>query len=300
MGALGLGEGLLVLVAIMASLVALAACYVFVKRLFRPIEMIKTGAVRIGNGDLNYRLPKTRTHQFNDLVMAINKMAGDLGELLEAKRQLLLAISHELRSPLTRARVSLEFVEESEVKADLKADIADMERLVTDLLESERLGDGHQTLRLEPVPLVEFLDLVLGEQFPDPQKQLHVAVPNEEFEASIDPVRIRLLIKNLVQNALRYAEYQVSVSLEILETGWQLDVADDGPGIPLDELDRLTEPFYRVDPSRQRRTGGIGLGLHLCRLIAEAHGGHLAIHSQPGRGTRVRLQMPAPPPSTSK
>ncbi len=134
----------------MLSLLVLAACYFAVRWLVEPVALDQGGCRAHWPGGPQYRIPTTRRDDLGDLARDINHMADDVGEMLEAKRQLLLAISHELRSPLTRAKVALEFLEDDTVKANLLQDFKEMERLIADLLESERLNTRHSKLQLAP------------------------------------------------------------------------------------------------------------------------------------------------------
>jgi signal transduction histidine kinase len=277
------------------SIVVLAACYFAVRWLVRPVEWIKEGTARIGTGDLDYRIPITRKDDLGELAAGINRMADDVGEMLEAKRQLLLAISHELRSPLTRAKVALEFLEDESVKANLMHDIKEMERLIADLLESERLNTRHSKLQLAPVDLGDLVAGVVRSEFAGLEGRIVLSLPSSPVVLQGDATRLRLLVKNLVENALRYTPADgppVEVGLATVTGVAQLSVGDRGRGMSSHDLARATEPFYRADPARSRATGGLGLGLYLCRRIAEAHGGTLAISSELGSGTEVTVRLP--------
>jgi len=277
------------------SIIVLATCYFAVRWLVRPIKWIKEGTARIGQGDLGYRIPTARKDDLGELAGGINRMADDVGEMLEAKRQLLLAISHELRSPLTRAKVALEFLDDEAVKANLMHDIKEMERLIADLLESERLNTRHSKLQLAKLDIVELVSSVVGTEFADQPGRVTLALPQAPVVLEADATRLRLLVKNLIENALRYtpADGQpVDVAVAVADDGVELRVSDHGRGMSAHDLARATEPFYRADPARSRSTGGLGLGLYLCRRIAEAHGGLLAIRSELGSGTEVSVRLP--------
>jgi signal transduction histidine kinase len=282
------------LIALLA-VVVLAGCYFVVRWLMKPIRWIKEGAARIGQGDLDYRIPATRRDDLGALAADINKMADDVREMLEAKRQLLLAISHELRSPLTRAKVALEFLDDDSVKANLMHDIREMERLIADLLESERLNTRHSKLQLGPVDLGELVTGVIAADFAVDAVRVATALPAAAVVIAADATRLRLLVKNLIENALRYTgpdRPPVEVALAATPAEVEIRVCDHGRGMSSQDLARVTEPFYRADPARSRATGGLGLGLYLCRRIAEAHGGSLAITSEIGCGTQVSVRLP--------
>lgn len=277
------------------SIIVLSACYFGVRWLVRPIGWIKEGTARIGQGELDYRIPTTRRDDLGELAADINHMADDVREMLEAKRQLLLAISHELRSPLTRAKVALEFLEDESVKANLMQDIKEMERLIADLLESERLNTRHSKLQLAPVDLGEIVGRVVKSEFAGQEGRIALRLPAEPIIMQGDATRLRLLVKNLLENALRYtpADGQpVEVEAALAGGHAEIRVCDHGRGMSPQDLTRATEPFYRADPARSRSTGGLGLGLYLCRRIAEAHRGTIGIASEIGSGTQVTVRLP--------
>jgi signal transduction histidine kinase len=261
----------------------------------QPLQWIKRGARRIGQGDLDYRIPQTRKDDLGELAGDINKMADDVKQMLEAKRQLLLAISHELRSPLTRLKVSLEFLEDPAVKANLLQDIREMERLIADLLESERLNTRHSKLQIARVDLGELASAVTHSDIPGQAGRIAYQPPAEPVVIQADATRLRLLIKNLLENALRYTPAdgkRVELAVGFRGKAAEISVCDHGRGMSAQDLSRVTEPFYRADPARSRSTGGLGLGLYLCRRIAEAHGGSLRITSELGCGTQVVVEVP--------
>lgn len=277
------------------SIFVLVGCYFAVRWLVRPLKWIQKGTARIGQGDLDYRIRTTRRDDLGDLAADINHMADDVKDMLEAKQQLLLAISHELRSPLTRAKVALEFLEDGQVKHDLLGDVREMEKLIADLLESERMNAGHTTLRRSSVELGSMLQELLHAEFSDRFDRINLHIPSHPVVREVDAVRVRLVAKNLIENALRYTPRDglpVEVELTAKPGMVILRVRDHGPGIPKEHLSRVTEPFYRADPARSRSTGGLGLGLFLVKRIAEAHRGSLVIESELGQGTLCTVTIP--------
>lgn len=267
------------------------ANYRTVRRLFQPIRTLKAGADRIRSGDLDHRIETRRRDELGELTRSVNGMTDYLQATLEAKRQLLLAISHELRSPLTRARVLLELMEPGRNRDLLAGNLEEINTLVGALLEAEALADRHRALRLETVSLHGLLREAVAESGGDGLVTLHL--PDGDRPAVLDALRVRLLIRNLVGNAVKHGGGEpVAVTLAVLEPVFRVTVADRGPGVAPEHLQRLGEPFYRPDASRRRSTGGHGLGLYLCRRIAESHGGRLDIASRPGEGTTVTATLP--------
>jgi len=286
----------------LAVLLALTwAAYAYVRRLLRPLDDIRDGAQRFGRGEFGRPIAVRRRDELGDLAGDVNAMAQSIHQMLEAKRALLLAISHELRSPLTRARLNTELLpEEDETgarRAALLRDLQEMADLVTDLLESERLGQGHAALQREPTDLGSLVREVvqsMAEHGQDAGKMRLELAPGLPMLA-LDRTRMRLLLRNLVDNALRHsaaAPQPPAVSVRPAEggRGVQLTVRDFGPGVDEAVLPHLAEPFYRPDSARERARGGVGLGLYLCRLVAQAHGGSLALrNAQPGLEASVVL-----------
>jgi signal transduction histidine kinase len=277
------------------GLLVLLGSFVAVNFLINPIQAMQEGAARIGSGDLDFRIKKKRKDDLGDLADGINAMADDLQGMLEAKRQLMLAISHELRSPLTRTKVALEFLDDDVVKKNLLEDAEEMERLISDILESEALNTRHASLRREPANLAELTRQVIDMDFGQrASNRINFIEPTIDLDGEYDATRVRLLVRNLIENALRHSPPSakpVEVSFGRESDRVFLQIKDHGEGISTEDLERVTEPFYRADPARSRHTGGFGLGLYLCRRIVEAHGGELLITSEHGIGTTVKASL---------
>ncbi|MEQ8953785.1 MAG: HAMP domain-containing sensor histidine kinase [Gammaproteobacteria bacterium] len=269
--------------------------YFMVNKLLSPVRLLKSGAERIRRGDLSFRVDSNRQDELGELTESINHMADSLQSMLEAKRQLLLAISHELRTPITKAKLRMEFMPSSEEKEQLKEDIEEIELLISDLIEAERLNQDHSVLVSEQVQFGDFVSQVL-EQYESYEGGLEQQLPQQDFSCELDKLRVRLLITNLLNNAIRHGEAKpIRVVVKNKKINCTLEVIDLGEGIPENHLAQITEPFYRADSARQRNTGGFGLGLYLCRLIAEAHGGSLHIASKLGEGTHITVTLPRRP-----
>ncbi len=278
-----------------ALLLLVVLVYAAVSRLLRPLIDIREGAERFGRGEFAQPIPVRRRDDLGDLAQRINTMAHDIQGMLDAKRALLLALSHELRSPLTRARLNAELLPDAPEGAAerdaLLRDLNEMRDLISDLLESERLASPHAALQREPVDLAALIREVAAELPHGESIALELAA--DLPPRPLDRTRARLLVRNLLDNALRYsagAALPPRVLLEAEGTGVRLEVRDFGPGVDDAQLEHLAEPFYRTDSARQRATGGVGLGMYLCRLVAEAHGGSLEVrNAHPGLAIAVRL-----------
>ena len=264
------------------------AAYATVRRIFRPLDDIRAGALRYGEGDFSRPIPMRRHDELGDLAAQVNAMATGLQGMLKGQRALLLAISHELRSPLTRARLNAELSAESTERQALLRDLALMSELITDLLESERLAAGTAALKREATDLNTLVREVVATGFGG--QALQLTLDDELPPLLLDRPRATMLVRNLVDNACRHgAGGPVTVSTRVDGDRVLLTVRDHGTGVPEDQLSRLAEPFYRPDVARTRAVGGVGLGLYLCRLVAQSHGGTLALrNASPGLEVSVR------------
>lgn len=291
--------------ATLAALLALIAlAYAYVRRLLRPLDAIGAGAERFGRGEFDRPIALRRHDELGDLGQRIDTMAHDIQGMLDAKRALLLAVSHELRSPLTRARLNAELLPEQGEGASERAavlrDLNEMRDLISDLLESERLASPHAALQREPVDLPALVAEVRAElaargvaAAEGVRVQLEGALPAVALDAS----RVRLLLRNLLDNALRHGSGAAQPPVVHLRpatgndrSGVTIEVRDFGPGVPEAQLAHLAEPFYRPDSARTRAAGGVGLGMYLCRLVAQAHGGTLTLRrAEPGLSVQAML-----------
>jgi signal transduction histidine kinase len=292
--------------ALTALLVLTGLAWLYVRRILRPLDAIGEGARRFGAGDFSQPIPERccKAHdELGELAVTINTMGRDIHQMLEAKRALLLAISHELRSPLTRARLNTELLPEDDAQVNpqrqaLLRDLQEMASLINDLLESERLSGQHAALQREPTDVAALAREVLqGLQARHARASaVTLRVDDVTVPVAVDPSRLRLLLRNLLDNALRHggdAAQPPELRLRPLDGGGlQVQVRDHGPGVPDDQIGQLAQAFYRPDSARTRSAGGVGLGLYLCRLVAQAHGGSFKVaNAQPG--LQVTVTLPA-------
>ena len=270
--------------------------YAAVAWLFKPIRAIRDGAAHIGAGNFDYRITNIRSDQLGDLAADINQLAGDVESMLDAKRALLLGISHELRTPLSRMNLGLELLDDESVRANLKPEVEEMEKIIAALLEAERLSTRHDTLSLSNVHIGTLLDNMVNDYFDRDRDRLDVVNRAGELEVELDEARALLMMKNLVSNALRYSDPDagpVEVEAKVVDGALVIRVSDRGPGISAEQAGRIGEAFYRGDPSRTRDTGGTGLGLYLATLVAKAHAGTLELTNpgEPGACFEIRIPL---------
>ncbi|WP_457355134.1 HAMP domain-containing sensor histidine kinase [Roseateles sp. P5_D6] len=283
---MSMGSAYGLLWAVPALFVVTGLAFGMIRHMVWPLHALAIGAEAFRRGEFSHRVPVIHSDEIGDLALRFNQMAADIQAMLDGKRALLLAMSHELRSPLTRARLHAELVGEGESRDALLGELAQMRDLITALLESERLGSGHSALQLSDCDLG-----ALAQEHAQPGVELHVEPDLPPLR--LDRLRVQLCLRNLVQNALRHNDVTrgaVRLSLAREGAGVRLTVRDFGTGVPPESLPQLGQPFYRPDAARTRHDGGVGLGLCLCRLVAEAHGGRLELrNAEPGFEASVRF-----------
>lgn len=273
--------------------VVIVAAYGVLKRQLLPLRWLGDGVTRLSDGDLDVVVPKRSGDEFGGLTDAFNRMVGRVRDMVRARDQLLLDVSHELRSPLARLKVALELPDKAEMKSRMAANIAEMENMIGELLELERLRDGNgmRTTRQNLVPILQDI----AENFHDRSPGVSVVPAASEIFADVDADRMRTVFRNLLENAVKYSvadSRPVEVSIAQNGGGVVIRVTDDGPGIPAADVTNVFEPFVRVDRSRSKKTGGYGLGLSISKRIVEAHGGTIAVQNQVPRGTSFVVTLP--------
>jgi signal transduction histidine kinase len=283
------------LLLLLASMIAVFfAAWLVLTRALRPLRALQEGVARLSAGDLDVALDNRTRDEFGALTDAFNGMAARVKEMVRARDQLLLDVSHELRSPLTRLKVALALLPDSAKKAQAEADAAEMEAMTAELLELERLRDG-RALRMSRQDLAALLrEAARAHEGGSPG--VRITDTPTEIPLDLDADGVRTVLRNLLDNAVKYSladSRPVEVSATRENGALVVRVVDDGPGIPEDDLPHVFEPFFRVDRSRSRKTGGYGLGLSICKRIVEAHGGTLAAANNPRRGARFTLTFPS-------
>ena len=251
----------------------------------RPVESLSAGMTRISGGDLDVTLPVLGQDELARLTTGFNYMVSRVKEMIVARDQLLLDVSHELRSPLTRMKVALSLLPTNAEKAGMNSDVNEMETMIAELLELERLRSPNG-LRREKQDLVPILREV-ARSFEGRPPGVWVAANCKPVLVSLDGDKIRRLLRNLLENAFKYSfpdSLPIELSAQQANGTIIVRVRDDGAGIPEAQMSSIFEPFFRVDPSRSKKSGGYGLGLSICKRITEAHGGTIEAQNNPGRG----------------
>lgn len=268
--------------------------YLMVRWLFKPVRWLSQGVNEVAQGNFSVKVPQRKNDELGDLAEAFNRMSGQIDLMIKSKEQLLLDVSHELRSPLTRMKLALEFVDNNKSKKDLQNDVREMELMITELLESARLGSNQNKLNKLTTNLNELIrNMVLRYDTQEPGVMFHEA--SDEIYVDVDRERFEIVLRNLIDNAIKYSQDQtqdVEISLIKHENNIQMNIKDYGEGIPAEDLPHIFEPFYRVDKSRNTKTGGYGIGLSLCEKIVKAHAGTIKVSSQIGKGTLFIVDLP--------
>ncbi len=262
-----------------------------IKKSLSPLNIIMQGVKDLAQGHLDTKISVHNSFEFEQLANGINNMAEEIKTMLEAKQQLLLAISHEMRSPMTRAQVNLALLPEGEIQKALKHDLVEMELLISQILESQRLNQKHSALNKTQFQLDELIKEVIKTYF----EQENIGLELIPVSITADHTRMMLLIKNLIDNALKYSkQVKKPPVIRLTDQHGQVscEVQDYGIGMKNSDLKQITQAFYRIDEARQRSTGGFGLGLYLCHLIVKAHDATMNFESTLGQGTQVIITLP--------
>lgn len=246
---------------------------------WQDLLRLENAAQRLGEGHLEERTHFETTSSLHRLGVAFNQMADNINTLIVSKKQLIDGIAHELRTPLVRLCYRLAMsdnLSESEQTA-LNRDIEQLEGLIDELLTYARLDRPQVETHLEAIDLPKWLaERIADIQMIHPEHEITLDIPHEGDFGAVDLRLMERVLDNLVNNALRYSEKRLRVGLWFDGNNACLQVEDDGPGIPPEERERIFEPFVRLDPSRDRATGGCGLGLAIVYSIAQAYQGTIS------------------------
>lgn len=250
-----------IILAMILALIILFFTYKKVQNIFKPVEQIQKMAIEYGKGRFDELIPVEGSGQLAQLTESINNLAIRIKSMLNAKRDLLLAIGHEIKTPLARLRMQVEMLED-ENKIAMIENINEIKEIIDQLLDAERVTH-HTDLNLELIDLNQFV-LAYAEEGVE-------IIQDKVFYQKIDPIRIDLAIKNIINNAKKYGLTKEAIKLEIKTSSKQIWITDCGPGVAEENMSRLSDAFYRPDEARCRDNGGVGLGLYLVKNIIEAH-----------------------------
>ena len=276
-------------------------CYGFAHYLTAPVRRLRAAVDRLGRGDLTARAEESRKDELGDLAASFNRMADHIQTLLAAERRLLFDISHELRSPLARLSVAVELARTDDAAAlplpldRIQKEADRLNSLIKQMLEVTRTEHEPSRMKMEHLRLDELVEELVDDCSIEARGQgcaLDLKLAGA-VQIDGDGELLRRAIENVMRNAIRYApaDSKVEVGLEN-GGGWaKIRVRDYGPGVPEEALPRLFDPFYRVEEDRDRRSGGVGLGLSIARRAVELHKGKLRA-SNASPGLLVEIELP--------
>jgi signal transduction histidine kinase len=276
----------LLTLALMAAAIALAAILA-VRHITQPLNQLASAADRFGRGDHATLLPETGPAEIIKTTRAFNQMQDRLMRFVQDRTRMLAAVSHDLRTPITTLRLRAEFIEDEETQQKVIATLDEMQRM-TDATLAFAQDDSAQ----EQTKSVDLAALVgsICEDMTDLGNDVAWA-DHDRFLFDCRPTALRRVVRNLIENAVKYGE-RARVAMTVSGEAIVIAIDDDGPGIPDDAHETVFSPFYRLEESRNKDTGGIGLGLAIARSIARNHGGDITLKNRQGGGLTATIQLP--------
>ncbi|ATG78767.1 ATP-binding protein [Pseudoalteromonas sp. 1_2015MBL_MicDiv] len=285
-------------IAIIASLIL---SFLFSRNLIAPINSLKKAAVKLSGGDLSARaaISVSRKDELGILGRDFNSMANQLEQLISSQKRLLADISHELRSPLTRLKMATGLAQMQANEASqsyllrIEKEANQLDKMIADVLQVSRLEAKSQALSLQQQSLQIIIDHVINDaQFEAKQnnKQLQI-MGSADISVNCDETLIASALENLLRNAIKYANSTISITLKHTDAIY-IEICDDGPGAPNNQLNKLCEPFFRQSDARDRVSGGTGLGLAIAKNAITAHGGNLVLSNKEQGGLCANITLP--------
>ncbi len=276
-----------VLINLGVMLLAIVVLVIFVARsTVRPLTQLASAARGLADDLKHPPLPEEGPSEVREAAMAFNTMQTRIRSGIEERERFLAAVSHDLKTPVTRLRLRAEMLSDERLREDIRHDVDDMQQLIDDALDFLRGKSVEEPI--QPIDLVALVESVVD----DFAHTGHVSLEAPEtLRFNGRPRALQRALHNLVDNALKYGQ-SAKVALNEQTDGIVISVEDEGQGIPEDELESAFEPFYRIEESRCRETGGTGLGLAIVRQVARSHGGDATLGNLPGHGVRAELRLP--------
>jgi len=272
--------------ALVAIIIASAAAAYIARRVARPLSALEHAAAIAARGGTPPPVPEEGPDDVRNAAKAFNEMTARVTRTLDSQRQLLSAVGHDLRTPLTAMRINLEFIEDRDLRERLGENLNELQALTESVLSAARGAGGESKRNIDLSALVESLCADLDDLGEPVTWHAHKAAP-----LKCRPDEIRRAVRNLVENAVAYGR-RAEVQIQDSPAAYEIIVEDEGPGIPPEEQGRVFEPFVRLESSRNSETGGTGLGLTLVKAIAQGHGGGVTLENREEGGLRARLTLP--------
>ncbi|MGD0190058.1 MAG: HAMP domain-containing sensor histidine kinase [Rhizomicrobium sp.] len=279
-----------VVIAAMVALLMTSAAAAFIARsVARPLSELAASASEAARGGSASPVPEEGPDDVKRAARAFNAMTEQVRRTLQSQRQLLSAVGHDLRTPITAMRITSEFIEDTDVRERMQKNLEELQDLTESVLSAARGAGGEQMRKIDLAALVESLCTDMDEMGVPVSWETRPAAP-----VKCRPNEIRRAVRNLIENAVAYGT-KADVRLDCPIGRYEVIVEDEGPGIPEADRARVFDPFVRLEASRSSETGGSGLGLTLVKVIAEGHGGTIELENKEDRGLRARLSLPREP-----
>ncbi|WPN61463.1 ATP-binding protein [Pseudomonas sp. P9_35] len=277
-------NGIIIALILLSTLIV---ALIATRHLAAPLERFAEGARRFGVDHQAPPIPVIGPHEIRQAILAFNAMQAQLKHFLQDRTQMLAAISHDLRAPLTRMRLRGEFIEDAEQQSRLFRDVDEMQAMVNSALEFFR--DDARLEHATAFDLAELLHTIV-----DDLKDAGTEVAFEGAQRLVyvgRPIGIKRALVNLIDNAIKYGGAP-TVRLEADANRVDICILDRGPGIAAQHLEQVFTPFFRIEGSRNKHTGGVGLGLSAARATVLEHGGTLTLRNRRGGGLEARVSLP--------
>ncbi len=270
----------LLLYVILLSVLAIIA-----RQISRPLDRLKEAMEQFGPNNLGQEIDSKGPHDVRELIDNYNDMRARISALLSEKDVMLGAIGHDLKTPLASLRVRVESIENDEERAKMIHSIDDMNVMLNDILMLARLGKSNE--EMQKTDIASLIETVIDD-FSEQDENIQFT-PSAPITASVKPVLLRRALRNIISNALRYGG-NADIETAANDDGYSIIISDNGPGIDPQKLESVFEPFERLERSRNKISGGSGLGLTISRAIIRAHGGEIILQSD--NGLRVIITLP--------
>jgi len=283
------GEGQNIVIAFLLAFVFILGLYFFIRRYLRPVQLMKNRIKALEKGDLKSTIQIVGEDELADLSQSMNELIKQVDSLLEDKHQLLLEVSHELRSPLARMQFLIEMLPEHKNNTKLRQEVNFLEGMIDNLLLSDRLSMPYSKLDFKKIKIENIIDKIIS-LFPEKKNKIEIINSISDEYILVDETKFIISIRNLLDNALKYGKKNgIQLKIEKNEK-IEFHIKDFGVGISKDKIKKITEPFYQTDQSVTNI--GFGLGLTICKKIVESHKGELKISSEEGKGSTFSIYLP--------
>ncbi|WP_202304659.1 envelope stress sensor histidine kinase BaeS [Dryocola clanedunensis] len=290
-----------------STLLAAAATFLLARGLLAPVKKLVEGTHKLAAGDFTTRVASTSQDELGKLAQDFNQLASTLEKNHNMRRAYMADISHELRTPLAILRGELEAIQDGVRKftpdsvASLQMEVATLTKLVDDLHQLSMSDEGALAYQKKSLDIINLLEVVAGafrQRFDSRGLSIRLALP-DNVTIFGDGDRLMQLFNNLLENSLRYTDAggQLLISGEVSQQRFVMTFSDSAPGVNDEQLNMLFDRFYRTEGSRNRASGGSGLGLSICQNIVTAHGGTLAAGHSPFGGVSITVELPLDPES---